>query len=104
MFCSLVFKQENVMQFSETSCGYCGKINYNLGRAQLSAPYTGPVHLSLRANKHYHSTIETHVSDLYEILLESDKSSIIILSDGEPDDSLTRLSTLFYFRLFKNLT
>ena len=82
-----------------------GQVTYdNLGRVHLPTPYTGLAFLSLRAIKYHSSSIASHVTDLYQILVVKDKSSAVIISDGGPDYSPTHcVNSLFYYRLFKRL-
>ena len=101
----MIFKQENVYSFSNTLKDFQGKVTYdNLGRVHLSTLYTGPALLSLQANKYHSSSIASHATDLYQILVDKDKSSPVIISDGGPDYLPTHCTnSLFYYRLFKRL-
>ena len=105
-FHSMVFKRESVEKFVNPLKNYTGDINYdNIGRGHLPTPYSGQVQLHLRANKYHHSSIATHVTDLYNILKDQNgNSSVMVLADGGPDFTpASMVNTLYYYRLYKKL-
>ena len=109
MFHSLLFKNENSEKYKQVLEDNNGDtIQDNLGRIHLLTPYSGPVHLKLRSNKYHHSTIVTHVTDLYKILQErintTNRNCFMTLSDGGPDFTpASVVNMLYFFRLFKRL-
>ena len=102
---SLAFKRETCKNYENILSNYKGKLVYdNIGRVHLPTPYSGSVNLSLRSNKYHHSTIATHVADLFYILKDSSKSSAMLLADGGPDFTpMSVVNMLFFYRLFKKL-
>ena len=90
---SMIFKRKSSDKYELILSNYDGKIVMayyitghgivydNIGRADLPTPYSGSVYLSLRSNKYHHSTMASHVSDLYEILKDSSKTSTMLFAD-----------------------
>ena len=76
----------------------------NVGRLHLDTPYSGHSHLRLRSHKYNSTSIATHVTDLFEILKDVQKSVFFFLTDGGPDFNPSHMANaLFYYRLFKKL-
>ena len=108
-FESVSFKNEIIDPFNVINGLDQQRMEYdNLGRAHLSTPHSGPSSLFVRSSKYNHSTISTHITDLY-LLLKSEidastRNSFMFISDGGPDfNPSSVLNQLFLYRLFKRL-
>ena len=78
-----------------------------LMRPQLKTEHTGSTLVVVRAQRFHHSTVETHVNDIYPILkpLKEQGRSVVVFSvDGGPDWNVSFLAnTLFFYRLWRQL-
>lgn len=108
-FESVTYKHESTSPFSVIRGLEQQSLKYdNLGRAHLPTPHAGPATLFVRSSKYNHSSIATHITDLYSLLRSemdtSSRKSFMFVSDSGPDFSPSSvLNQLFLYRLFKSL-
>ena len=80
----------------------------SIGRLHIKTPYSGNSSVVTRAQIFKSTTIVTHITDLYNFIKSnpdySDKSGLMLISDGGPDfNPMSLLNEVFLFRLFRSL-
>ena len=103
---NVLYKNENKELYKHILSESSETFIDGMGRIHLATPYTGRSFLKIRSNKYNATTVATHVSDLYQMLLpiKQSKSIYMFISDGGFDFNPSHLANeLFYFRLFKRL-
>ena len=98
------FEFENSVHVSEQ----CDNIKFDkLGRPHFGTPYSGPTVITVRAQKFFSATIQSHSNDLYPLLeaqREQGRTCCFLMVDGGPDyQTKSLLNELFYYRIWKKL-